>query len=180
MMRVRATVPRIIEKLYRAVNPITIDLRKPIDPNLRIGPLTYTQWNQALKDLNLRSHLFTAYQLDTLDKILAFSQSKAKELGMDQPMHDWKNWSDWKPNVEPWEQSVLQEIMSQLIRHVTKKHQLVKGKKFYQALGVFLDLRVLVAKVNVGDNMLAADAQIKLSNCNHQLKGYKYPFRVSV
>ncbi|MBN2057437.1 MAG: hypothetical protein JW782_01390 [Candidatus Saganbacteria bacterium] len=179
-MKICSVILRPVRSFSRLVRPRRIDLRQPIPPNLRIGPLQYDQWDELLHEINPRSHLFASYQLDTLDKILAFTQEKARAMGMGQPIRDWQKWSDWRPHVEPWHTSVLMEILTMVFREAATKFNLPMDDALLRAGSAFLYLRVLKAKNNVGDDLSTPEAQAELAEVNQLLQEFGRPAKVVV
>lgn len=159
-MRVKA-VGQYIARMVKRVQKV--DLCKPISKDLRIGPLTYGQWDHIMNgifaDAKQRSTIVLSYELETLDELLIFSRKKSIELqkqllaGKELTFNDLKPMVDerWSPQLELW--PMLNNEAAESLGYKVGDQYFDLGR--YSS--VYLDLRTLLAKIQLGEEVTAQD-----------------------
>lgn len=159
---------------------VNLDAGKPWLPALKIGPLTYGEWNASLENIfaiaKTRSAVIISYELERLDDLLTFNYQKAIERGM-QIENAKVDHYHYKPRLDPrWHPTT--ELLPSLNRRAAERLGLTSDAQ-YRALsrfsGLFINLRIAAALRNQGetlspDHLQALNDQCKYAGVNFRLK----------
>jgi len=155
----------LFERIFKSAP--RFNLAQP-DPKLRIGHLTYSQWDATLTEVVASSglHFFSCYNLHNVDEILAFTNQKAVAMGKG---------TRWDfPNFEDWDMNVLYGIAGSLCGAVATKYNLDNSNALLIHSATFMTLRKLAAKTKAGEIIPQKD----IIEINKLLAKYKYTFRI--
>ncbi|MFA5112758.1 MAG: hypothetical protein WC529_00495 [Candidatus Margulisiibacteriota bacterium] len=164
--RIKYYAARLTGKVMR------LDAGKPWPRGLKIGPLTYGEWDTALENIfaivKTRSALVISYEIARLDDLLTFTYQKALERGM-QVENAKIDFYHYKPRLDRrWHPTT--ELLPTLNRKAAEKLGLASDGE-YRTLrkyaGLFINLRIAEALRNQGETLSPDHLQALNDQCEY-------------
>jgi len=155
-----------------------VDPRKPVDPNLMIGPLAYGVWDKFATEFIEHkmdgSSTYWHFNLKSIDEVLSFDREKAETMG-DYPEFG-VSYAEHFDKIA-WG-SVFMQLSFKLAGKVAKNHGLPYNTELAIKAGIYFQLRTIIARVNTGEDINNFMRQTEIAQLNETLERSDLTFRL--